>query len=145
MSNIRRVLVTGSRTWSDERQLADALFETRQQALRDGADGILVVHAAGSEGAVAQAAAWCTANGVPAEAHAADRGGDGADADRVRDQRMVDAGAEVCLAFIGPCTSGKCRRPKPHNAHDGNACAELAKKAGIPVRRRTADEDAPAT
>ncbi len=136
MSDIRRVLVTGSSTWSDERQIADALLETRQNARQDGADGILVIHGARPHGADALAADWCTANDVPAEPHPA-RESDGKDAGYIRDQHMVNAGADVCLAFIGPCTSGKCRRPKPHDAHDAHACAELAAKAGIPVRRWT--------
>jgi hypothetical protein len=138
MSDFRRVLVTGSRTWDDEERVADALLEVRDDALRDGADGIVVVHGARPEGPDAQAAGWCAANGVPVEAHPADRETFGHEAEHVRDQRMVSAGADLCLVFAGPCTSVRCRRPKPHTSHDAHACAALASEAGIPVRRWTA-------
>ncbi|OEU86133.1 hypothetical protein DB35_09955 [Streptomyces abyssalis] len=137
MTDIRRVLVTGSRSWEDGRQTADALREAWSEALQDGADSILVVHGACPHGADREAADWCLSNGVPDEPHPADWEKDGSDAGYIRNQRMVAAGADVCLVFIAPCASGKCRRPKPHNSHDANACAELAKDAGIPVRRWT--------
>ncbi|MFC4494886.1 SLOG family protein [Streptomyces ovatisporus] len=137
MSDIRRVLVTGSRTWNDEQQIAGALLETLHNSLADGADGILVVHGARPHGPDAQAAEWCAAHDIAAEAHPADRETHGNDADYIRDRHMVAAGADVCLVFVAPCTSGKCRRPKPHNSHDANACAALAADAGIPVRRWT--------
>ena len=138
MTVLRRVLVTGSRTWDDEQQTAEALLEARRDAAQDGAADIVVVHGACPSGADALAAAWCTANDVAAEPHPADPDTHGRDADHIRNRHMVDAGADLCLVFIGPCTSSKCRRPKPHNSHDANACAELAVKAGIPVRKWTA-------
>jgi len=138
MSDIRRVLVTGSRTWSDDRQIASALLETLQDALRDGAGGIVVVHGGSPHGPDALAAGWCAANDVPAEVHPADPETHGREADHVRNQRMVGAGADLCLVFVGPCTSDTCRRPKPHDSHDAHACATLAADAGIPVSRRSA-------
>lgn len=137
MSDIRRVIVTGSRTWDDEQKTADALHEVRREALRDGADGIVVVHGARPDGADALAAAWCAANGVPMEPRPADEATGGRDAGYLRDQEMVAAGAGLCLVFVGPCTSGRCRRPKPHDSHDANACAELAANAGMAVRKWT--------
>lgn len=137
MSDIRRVIVTGSRTWDDEQKTADVLHGIRRDALRDGADGIVVVHGDRPGGADALAAAWCTANGVPAEAHPADEETGGRDAEYLRNQQMVAAGADVCLVFVGPCTSSRCRRPKPHDSHDANACAELAANAGMAVRKWT--------
>jgi hypothetical protein len=135
--DLRRVLVTGSRSWTDAQQIADALLETRRETVQDGGGGILVVHGAGTSGAAAIAADWCAANDVPAEHHAADPDFDGKDADHIHDQRMVSLGADLCLVFVGPCTSGKCRRPKPHSSHDAYACATLAENAGIPVRKWT--------
>lgn len=145
MNEIRRVLVTGSRTWDDEQRTADALREARRDALQDGAGGILVVHGACPHGADRQAADWCAANGVPTEPHPAAPETDGRDAGYIRNRHMVAAGAELCLVLVGPCTSGTCRRPKPHGSHDAGACAELARNAGIPVRRWTMDAARPAT
>ncbi|WP_314176464.1 SLOG family protein [Streptomyces winkii] len=138
MTPFRRVLVTGSSSWTDEQALADELLEARQHALQDGAGGIRVVHGARPSGADAMAAEWCAAHDVPAEPHPADWETHGRDASHLRDRAMVGAGADLCLVFIGPCTSATCRRPKPHDSHDAHACAELAERAGIPVRKRTA-------
>jgi hypothetical protein len=51
---------------------------------------------------------------------------------------MVSLGADRCLAFIGPCTSPRCRKAGPHPSHGASGCADLAEAAGIPVRRWTA-------
>lgn len=143
MTDVRRVIVTGSSTWDDERLTAEALDEVRQEALRDGCDGVLVVHGDRPQGADRLAADWCAANGVPTEPHPAGREARDEGAGHVRDRHMVGAGADLCLVFVGPCTSGVCRRPKPHGSHDAAACANLAREAGIPVRRRIADEARP--
>jgi hypothetical protein len=52
---------------------------------------------------------------------------------------MVGLGADVCLAFLGPCTSRHCRRVDPHWSHGTSGCAQLAKAAGIPVRPFTSN------
>jgi hypothetical protein len=51
---------------------------------------------------------------------------------------MVNLGADAALAFIGPCTSTRCRRTEPHPSHGASGCAALAEKASIPTRRFTA-------
>lgn len=55
-----------------------------------------------------------------------------------RNGTVVAKGADQCLAFIGPCTNRRCRRPEPHGSHGATGCADLAEKAGIPTRRWTA-------
>lgn len=53
-----------------------------------------------------------------------------------RNTYMVGLGGyDLCLAFIGPCASPRCRRTDNHPSHGAMGCAELADQAGIPVRR----------
>jgi hypothetical protein len=48
---------------------------------------------------------------------------------------MVSLGADLCLAFIGDCTSPRCDIEGEHPSHGATGCASLAEAAGIPVRR----------
>jgi hypothetical protein len=48
---------------------------------------------------------------------------------------MVNAGADLCAAFLGPCVKAGCDVPQPHASHGGSHCADLAEKAGIDTRR----------
>ena len=48
---------------------------------------------------------------------------------------MINAGADLCLAFIGPCVSSHCVYLELHPAHGVTRCAYLAEQAMIPVRR----------
>ena len=126
MNDLRRVLVTGSRTWTDTQVIADALLDCWHGATEDGADGILVVHGACPRGADALAAKWAADNNIPAEPHPADWNTNGKGAGFIRNQHMVNLGARICLAFI-------------HNSSRGAThTADLAEKADIPVRRYTA-------
>lgn len=126
MNEIRRVLVTGSRTWTDQQAIADALLDTWHDATEDGADGIVVVHGACPNGADTIASNWATANDVPAEAHPADWNLNGKRAGFIRNQHMVNLGADLCLAFI-------------HNGSRGAThTARIAEQAGISTRRYTA-------
>lgn len=53
-----------------------------------------------------------------------------------RNKYMVGLGGyDLCMAFIGPCASPRCRRTGKHPSHGALGCAELADQAGIPVRR----------
>lgn len=52
-----------------------------------------------------------------------------------RDRFMVGLGANVCLAFIAPCISRKCRRKDLHGSHGATGTADMAQAAGIDTRR----------
>lgn len=52
-----------------------------------------------------------------------------------RNQEMVDSGADICVAFIMPCSKPEHSTKKPHDSHGANDCADRADQAGIPVKR----------
>lgn len=115
---MRRVLVTGSRNWSDEETLSGALNE---QVRRNDWEPILVVHGDCPTGADALAARWARSTWLSkCEPHPADWS-IGKKAGPLRNQQMVDLGADVCLAFPLPQSRG---------TYD---CMRRAEAAGIPV------------
>ena len=108
---------------------------------------VVLVHGACPEGADAHAAAWADAakghdrRPVIEEKHRANwRPGGVLDrsAGFRRNAEMVEAGADICLAFLAPCTKPRCADPKPHPSHGTSHCADLADQTGIPTRRFTA-------
>ena len=111
----RRVLVTGSRTWTAHGIIAAALRE-------HWADGTVLVSGARPHGADAIAERLWASWGGQIERHPADWS-TGRAAGMERNAVMVTAGANVCLAFI--------RDSSPGATHT----ARLADLAGIPVRR----------
>jgi len=127
-----RILITGSRTWSDEQAIRDALATLITQ---HGPEQVTVIHGACPRGADALAdriaSRW---PGVTIERHPADwQVGRGAGF--ARNAEMVRLGADVLLAFIDPCTSLHCRKGGRHGSHGAIHCARLARLAGIEVRR----------
>lgn len=112
-----RVLVTGSRTWSDVATVHAAL--TTAASIHPG---MVVVHGACPRGADAITDAWCRTHHVPVERWPADWTR-GRSAGPARNAAMVAAGACECLAFIH------------HDSPGATGCAVLAEQAGIPVRR----------
>ena len=113
-----RVLVTGSRDWSDR----EAVWGALKQACDDfGADAVVIVHG-GARGADALAAEYADFFHIRAEAHCARWNEFGKSAGYRRNAEMVALGADLCLAFIRDGSRGATH------------CAEAARKAGIPVR-----------
>ena len=126
-----RVLVTGSRDWTDDRAVRHAIAS----AVLDNAPAdapVILVHGACPRGADAHAAAWASlaaADGrrsVVAEAHPADWERHGKAAGFRRNADMVHLGANICLAFI------------KNGSRGASHTAALAEQAGIPTRRFTA-------
>jgi hypothetical protein len=112
---VRRVLVTGSRTWTAQHVIADALREHYTP-------GAVLISGACPRGADAIAEQIWASWGGQVERHPADWA-TGRAAGLARNAAMVAAGADVCLAFI--------RDTSPGASHT----ARLAELAGIPVRR----------
>jgi hypothetical protein len=134
-----RILVTGSRTWSDEALLSFELGAAAGDACKAGHQhaGIVIVHGACPEGADAMADRIAQHYGYRTEPHPADWRTHGKAAGPVRNAEMVALGASVALAFIMPCADPKCRKPQPHGSHGASHCADLAERSGIEVRRFT--------
>ncbi len=133
-----RILITGSRSWTDTTAVHTALDELARAARQAGYDGVTVVHG-GAMGADQSAALWVAGRQrrgwpVTAEAHPV-RGEDwrrhGVQAGHRRNAVMVELGADVCLAFVNPCERERCMRPKPHGTHGTTQCADLAEAEGI--------------
>ena len=123
-----RVLVTGSRDWSN----ADLIRHHLTRAWLTVEGPFTVVHGACPTGADWMASDW-VANMIEAdmgdvreEAHAANWQLEGKRAGFIRNARMVNLGADVCLAFIRNGSRG------------ASHTARLAEEAGIPTRRWTA-------
>ena len=107
-----RVLITGSRRWRDETVIWDALTGLVRDT--DPAE-VTVVHgdAAGADRAAREL-------GMSREVHPAIRG-DGPNRFRMRNQRMVNLGADLCFAFADRWASGT------------GMCARMARAARIPT------------
>lgn len=119
-----RILVTGSRRWVSTSSIDRALEAVAQRAMPEHA-AITVVHGA-ANGADAIAGAWAremAADGWPVteEPHPAVWSTGGRGAGMARNARMVALGADVCVAFIRD------------NSPGASACAEMARRKGIPV------------
>lgn len=126
-----RILVTGSRDWSDQDVISGALREYRGVP----GDYPTLVSGACPTGADAIAERYAANNLWKIETHPADWGKHGRAAGPIRNAEMVEAGADVCLAFIGPCTSPRCHIPGRHPSHGATHTADLAEANGIPTHR----------
>jgi len=142
-----RILVTGSRDWEDVAAVEDALTALAAANVFHLRTTV-VVHGACRTGADKIADSWATWHGVtnplvqverhPAQNHPTEDFGPWPGAGPRRNAHMVGLGADVVLAFIGRCTSRRCRRTDTHGSHGATGCAQLAEHAGIPVRRAIA-------
>jgi hypothetical protein len=126
-----RVLVTGSRTWEDVSTLRGALNDVLT-GLPNLATPVTVVHGDCLHGADRQASVWVRdAKGGPLfvvteEKHPANWQLNGKRAGFIRNQLMVNLGADLCLAFVKDGSRG------------ASHTAGLAEAAGIETRRFTA-------
>jgi YspA, cpYpsA-related SLOG family len=110
-----RILITGGRSWSDRETIMHALLEASRGVHWSE---VTVVHG-GAKGADTIASELATGFGMKVEAHLADWQAYHKAAGPLRNQKMVDLGADVCLAFLQPNSKGTAN------------CIEKAKKAGI--------------
>lgn len=119
-----RILVTGSRDWDDEDCIYDALHP-----YLSGVDHTLVSGACPKGADEIASMIWLANAYKPSlEEHPADWNRFGKRAGFLRNAEMVNLGADVCLAFIKNGSKG------------ATMTADLAEKAGIPVRRFVVDE-----
>lgn len=119
MNRVRvRVLVTGSRYWAC-RDLARAVVA---RLVNRYGDALTVVHGA-APGVDSAFAGACEELGVDQEPHPADWQGKGNGAGPIRNQRMVDAGAVLCIAVHRDLAGSKGTKD----------CCRRALAAGIPT------------
>ena len=117
---VSRILVTGSRAWSDRAAVEHALG-TALRLFRP----MVVVTGGCPTGADRMAEEWAHRAGVEVEVWPADWAAHGRAAGPLRNGRMVAAGARMALAFLLP--GGQSRGTED--------CVRRAEAAGIPVQR----------
>lgn len=147
------VVITGSRSWTDVSAIHTALEDAWHAAREDGWPGIEVIEG-GASGADDIAGRWADeheADGVGHQRVDADwatcaddcppghrRSAHGATycptAGHRRNAAMVALQPALVIAFIAPCASNRCAKPKPHDSHGTAQCLGLARKAGIPIQ-----------
>lgn len=113
-----RLLITGSREWSDWDTIRHAL------AMRYQPDIVLVTGACPRGADAIAECVWRNFGGT-VERHPADWTAHGKAAGHIRNKAMVDLGADECLAFILNASPG------------ATGCADFAEKAGIATKRYT--------
>lgn len=115
-----RILVTGSRAWTDGVVISNALWDAWTQF---GKGDATLVSGACRTGADAIAEGLWRAAGLTVERYPAAWDRYGKRAGFIRNREMVEAGADLCLAFI----LGESR--------GASMTAQLAEEAGIETRR----------
>jgi ABC-type sugar transport system substrate-binding protein len=123
-----RILVTGSRHWTD----AQAVDHVLHRLWLAAPDAVLVSGACPTGADRIAEEAWESWGGT-VERHPADWDRYGKPAGPRRNQEMVDLGADICLAFPLPDSRGTVD------------CMAKAAAAGIPVRNCTTAEVTPTT
>lgn len=115
-----RILVTGSRDWTDRQTIIDAFLDLNEWRPIDW-DDVVVVHGDCPTGADHIADVWARSVGLKVEAHPADWS-IGKKAGPLRNKKMVDLGADIVLAF----PKGESRGTR--------GCIKLAQEAGLEVK-----------
>lgn len=117
---MKRILVTGSRDWTDEGGILIAIIEALHTLGHVRDEEVVIVHGA-ARGADTLAGIETVQCGFRVEAHPADWRAHGKAAGPIRNAEMVRLGAHVCLAF-------------PQRGSVGTwDCVRRAEAAGIPV------------
>ena len=130
---MRRILVTGSRTWVDTEQINDTFLGLAEYW--PSLDHWVVVHGAAG-GVDTMARDWAIEHAVEHEPHPATWRVDGVyrpSAGFDRNLEMVEAGADICIAWIDVCHKAECARQRHHGSHGAVHCATAALRSGIPV------------
>ncbi len=127
-----RVLVTGPRDWPSPHQVRKVLSDLYDVTNKT----FELVHGACPTGVDAFADAWGRELGdVWVESYPAHLFGKWPQCGPIRNEHMVSLGADLCVAFVAPCTRQWCRKPQPHNSHGTENCIKFADAALIPVER----------
>ncbi len=131
-----RILVTGSRDWTDRRIIAGALDDAVRFAPM--CEGPIIVIEGGAAGADTLARIAATARGWQVATMKANWNDFGKTAGHIRNNAMVylmqpAAPGDICLAFINACIKKGCPEPQPHDSHGVTHCMTAAKRTGMKV------------
>lgn len=127
-----RLLITGSRTWEDYNTIARQISIAISNLQGKGFTSFVIVHGNCKTGADAMANEFCNitensfrARGIDlkTETHYAEWNKHGKAAGPIRNSKMVDLGANICLAFIKDKSKG------------ATGCAAAAELSGIETLR----------
>ena len=121
-----RILITGGRDWSDRETILQSLLTASEDIPWSE---VTVVHG-GARGADTIASEVATALGMKVEAHLADWKAYHKAAGPLRNQKMVDLDADVCLAFLQAGSKGT------------KDCIMRVIEAGIPIIIYPEDDEA---
>lgn len=113
-----RILITASRDWEDR-----ALINRHIRRIKQMYPDAVIVHGDCPRGGDQMADRAARRVGLEVERHPADWNKYGRRAGFIRNSKMVNRGADYCLAFI-------C-----NNSPGASGCADLAEKAGIKTYR----------
>ena len=120
---MKRLLITGSRNGCDERKLREELIRAYYELVgwdTQSDDIVILVHG-GAPGVDSQAEQIWKSWRLPVEIHPADWS-IGKKAGPIRNQEMVDSGADLCLGFPSADSTGTFD------------CLRRAEAAAIPVK-----------
>lgn len=112
-----RVLITGSREWTEREAVEEPLLAYYMFY----GDNLVVVHGDCPTGADRIAKEFCDEMDIKQDPHPANWNRYGRSAGPLRNQKMVGLGADICLAY----PLGKSQGTR--------GCMKLAREAGIPV------------
>lgn len=132
MGTAMRMLITGSRNWRDEMRVYAALDAIVAASGLPASDWTLV-HGDCPTGADEIAKRWAAARFAKPEEHPADWRQFGQSAGFKRNVEMAQAGADICVVFMRPCTSDHCSIEEVHGSHGTAHCERAARAAKIPV------------
>ena len=130
----KRILVTVSRTYDNPAEMERVL-----RAAWTWAPGAVLVHGAQRDSDLKAARIWAEFGGED-EPHRANWRPDGGPVRKYagmdRNEEMAKLGADLCLAFIGPCDREYCSLRGKHASHGAAHCSGYADRVcGIMTRR----------
>ena len=141
-----RILVTGSRSWTDRTRIAQSIMTAINESQpmlvdekgnpdRRAIANVVVMHGACPTGADALAQDVCDHMGIDTDPYPADWEQYKKRAGFIRNIMMVQTEPDICLAFLRPCLNPKCHIIEPHGTHGTSHCMKQAELAGVPVRQ----------
>jgi len=131
-----RILITGSRDWPDDGSVGRAIQAAMTNPVPHLTATIVHGDAVGAD-TWAKQYAEAQAPWIDAEAHPVTSANvrlQGKRAYFLRNKLMVDLGADICLAFIMPCSKPEHADQPPHDSHGSKMTVDLAMNAGITVK-----------